>query len=77
MVIGFIFIKTVPKQEVKAYRALMQIPEVKELNPLFGEYDLLVKVEAVDFTELSRIIIEKIRKVPGVIDTITLPGVKI
>lgn len=77
MVVGFIFIRTNPHMEVTAYRELMKIPEIIELNPLFGEYDLIAKVEARDFNRLSRIVINRIRKVPGVEETETLPGIKI
>ena len=77
MVIGFIFIKIESKYEVKAFRALNRISEVKDLTPLFGEYDVIAKVEAADFNALSVIILTKIRKIPGVIETQTLPGVKI
>jgi DNA-binding Lrp family transcriptional regulator len=77
LVIGFIFIKIESKYEVKAFRALKKIPEVKDLTPLFGEYDMIIKVEAPDFNALSAIILTKIRKIPGIIETETLPGVKI
>ncbi len=77
MVIGFIFIKTKAKMEVKTYRQLKKIKEIKELTPLFGEYDLLAKVEAKDLHILSRIVLKRIRIVPGVQDTMTLSGTKI
>lgn len=77
MVIGFIFIKTHAKMEVKAYRELEKIPEVKELTPLFGDFDLIAKVEAKDLRTLSFLVMAKIRMVPGVIETDTLPGVEI
>jgi DNA-binding Lrp family transcriptional regulator len=75
--VGFIFIKTTAKKEHKAFRELQRIPEIVELTPLFGEYDLIAKIEAHDFNTLSRIIMKKIRKVDGVEDTMTLPGIKI
>lgn len=74
---GYIFIKTGIKMEVKAYRELMKIEEIRELTPLFGDYDLIAKVEAKNFTILSKIIVDRIRKVPGVVETKTLPGMKI
>jgi len=77
LVIGFIFIKTTAKKEYSACRELQRIPEIIELIPLFGEYDLLAKIEAHDFNTLSRIVMKKIRKVDGVEDTMTLPGIKI
>ena len=77
MIVGFIFIKTIPKMEVKTFRELKKIKEIKELTPLFGEYDLIAKIEARDFYKLSRIVLTKIRTLPGVEDTITVPGTKI
>ncbi|MGA1793505.1 MAG: Lrp/AsnC ligand binding domain-containing protein [Thermoplasmatota archaeon] len=75
--VGFIFIKTESKKEVKTFRSLKMLKEITELTPLFGEFDLLAKVEARDFNELSVIVLKKIRTIPGVIETRTLPGVKI
>jgi DNA-binding Lrp family transcriptional regulator len=76
-VIGFIFIKIESKHEVKAFRSLSKVKEIKELNPLFGEYDVIAKVEAKDFSKLSNIVLKKIRTIEGVVETRTLPGVKI
>lgn len=77
MIVGFIFIKTHPKMEVKTYRQLKKIREIKELTPLFGDYDLVAKIEARDFYRLSDIVLRKIRTLPGVDETETVPGTKI
>jgi DNA-binding Lrp family transcriptional regulator len=50
--------------------------EVLESHILFGEYDLIVKVEAEDFTNLGKIVVNKIRHIECVIDTKTLAGIK-
>ena len=47
-----------------------------ELHPLFGEYDLIAKVEAEDFNALGQLVVDRIRSVSGVIDTKTLTGIK-
>ncbi|MBN2600112.1 MAG: Lrp/AsnC ligand binding domain-containing protein, partial [Candidatus Thermoplasmatota archaeon] len=47
-----------------------------ELHPLFGEYDLIAKIEADDFESLGDIVVNKIRSIEGVIDTKTLTGTK-
>ena len=49
MVIGFILISTAPAKEHDVFKALMNVPEIVELHPLFGEYDLIAKIEARDF----------------------------
>ncbi len=77
MIVGFIFIKTHPKMEVRTYRDLMKVKEITELTPLFGDYDLIAKIEARDFYILSRIVLKRIRTLPGVLDTMTIPGTKI
>ena len=48
-----------------------------EIHPLFGEYDLIVKIDAKDYSELGKTVIEHIRTIEGVIDTKTLTGIKL
>ena len=58
------------------YNELSKIKEIVELHPLFGEYDLIAKIEAKDLDELGKIVVEKIRAIDGVADTKTLTGTK-
>lgn len=76
MAIGFVLISAAPAHEHEVYNKLSKVPEIVELHPLFGEYDLIAKVEARDFEELGRIVVDKIRSIKGVIDTKTLTGTK-
>ena len=76
MAIGFVLISTAPAREHDVHTAISKIPEIVEIHPLFGDYDLIAKVEADDLPRLSRIVIDKIRIIPGVIDTKTLMGIK-
>jgi DNA-binding Lrp family transcriptional regulator len=76
MVIGFILISTAPAKEHDVFKTLMNVSEIVELHPLFGEYDLIAKIEARDFNTLGQIVVEKVRSIPGVIDTKTLTGIK-
>ena len=75
MVIGYILITTIPAKEYDVYDSLLSINEIIELHPLFGEYDLIAKVEAVDFNSLGNLVIDKIRSIPGIIKTKTLTGI--
>ena len=72
MVIGFVLMHVSPLHEHEVFNKLSKIPEVIELHPLFGEYDLIVKIEAEDYESLGQIIIHKIRTIDGIIDTKTL-----
>ncbi|RLF44037.1 MAG: Lrp/AsnC family transcriptional regulator [Thermoplasmata archaeon] len=76
MPVGFVLISTAPAKEHQVYNELLKIKEIVELHPLFGEYDLIAKVEAKDLEELGKIVVEKIRSIDGVADTKTLTGTK-
>ena len=76
MFIGFILIKAAPMLEHEVYNKLSKIQAIIELQPLFGEYDLIAKIEAEDFEKLGEIVINNIRSVKGVIDTKTLTGTR-
>jgi len=74
MAIGFILINVAPAHEHVVYNKLSKIPQIVELHPLFGEYDLIAKIDANDFEELGTIIVNKIRSITGVLGTKTLTG---
>ncbi len=76
MAVGFVLISTGPGREREVYEALLKVQNVIEVHPLFGEYDLIAKVEANDFNELGCIVVDNIRTINGVIDTKTLTGIK-
>jgi len=76
MAIGYVLISTAPAKEHEVYNKLKELPDIIELHPLFGEYDLIAKIETEDFNELGRIVVDGIRCIEGVIDTKTLTGIK-
>jgi DNA-binding Lrp family transcriptional regulator len=76
MSIGFVLINTAPALEHEVYNNLSKVSEILELCPLFGEYDLIAKLEAENFEKLGEIVINKIRSLKGVIDTKTLTGTR-
>ena len=73
--LGYVFVCTAPAQEHKVYQALNKIEEVVERLPLFGEYDLILKIEAEDYNALGHVVEDKIKRIPGVILTDTLVAV--
>lgn len=77
MVIGYILVSTRPNMEKRTYLSLKGLKETQEIFQLFGEYDLILKTEAKDFEELGSFVIKKVRALPGVIDTKTLPAVQL
>ena len=76
MPVGFVLINTAPELGHEVYNKLLKVPQILEVCPLFGKYDLIAKIEAEDFEKLGEIVINKIRSMKGVIDTKTLTGTK-
>jgi len=67
--IGFVLIIAAPAHEHKVYDKLSKTPEIIEVHPLFGKYNLIAKIESEE-----KVIVSKIRSIEGVIDTRTLTG---
>ena len=74
MVIGFVLMHIIPGHEYEVYNKLSKVPEIIEIHPLFGEYDLIVKIEAKDFEDIGEIVKNKIKRIYGISDTETLTG---
>lgn len=74
MAVGFVLITVAPVRENYVYNELSKEPEIIELQPLLGKYDLLAKIEAKYYEKLGSIIINKIRSISGVVATKTLTG---
>lgn len=73
--IGFVLIDIEPARDKEVYSKLMKIGEIVELYPLFGEYDLIAKVEADSYDAIGAVVVSKIRSIDGVKATKTLARV--
>jgi DNA-binding Lrp family transcriptional regulator len=49
MAIGYVLVTIAPSQEHEVYNKLSKVAEIIELHPLFGEYDLIAKMEVEDY----------------------------
>ena len=70
--IALVLISTEPGREREVVMMLNAMPEVSEAMVLFGEYDAYCKIRVDDFPELSKLILQQIRTLDGVVDTTTL-----
>ncbi len=59
-------------EEFSVLRSLAHIPEVIESDVLYGFYDVICKISASDYKELSKIITKKFRQLKNVRTTMTL-----
>lgn len=76
MTVGFVMLSIAPAKERGVYDALLKLPQITELHPLFGDYDMIAKIEAKGLEEISDVINQKIRLVKGVKGTRTLSELK-
>ena len=74
MATGFALLSISPLYEKEVYKKLKDASEIIEVHPLFGEYDILLKIETMDIDSIGEIVINKIRSIKGVTDTKTLIG---
>jgi len=74
MTVGFILITISPGHEDEVCKQLSKEKKVVEIDPLVGEYDIIVKVKGNSREEIGEFVIGKVRTIKGVIDTKTLLG---
>jgi len=69
---GFVLITTATGKESKVLEQLRLLPELGEVHQLFGQFDMIARLETKDFDELCDIVTDRIRTIPGVTGTRTL-----
>ncbi|OYT42777.1 MAG: AsnC family transcriptional regulator [Candidatus Aenigmarchaeota archaeon ex4484_224] len=72
MVLAYILMQIQPGKEKKIIDKLSKIKEVKETHLLYGEYDLIAKVEFEDMKKLNEFVMNVLRKQNGVKVTSTM-----
>jgi len=76
LAIGFVLVKTEPAVGRQVYDIVKDMENVIEVHSLFGEYDLILKLQAKDFNTLGQTVVDDIRSIEGVEDTKTLTGIE-
>ena len=69
---AFVLVKVATGREREAMNALHRIPTLGDVHLLFGDYDYLLTIESSDCNALSRLVTQRVRKIPGVERTTTL-----
>jgi DNA-binding Lrp family transcriptional regulator len=76
MATGFALLSISPLHEKAVFEALKNIIEIVEIHPLFGEYDILIKIKCENIDSIGGVVIKKVRSLKGVVDTKTMIGTK-
>ena len=77
MAVGFVLIVTKAGFEKQVRESLDDIDLITGRWGIFGEYDLIAKIESDDDVALTRCIVEEIRTIEGITETRTLIGAEI
>jgi DNA-binding Lrp family transcriptional regulator len=72
MIEAFVLIVVRPGTEEKVYQEIVNDPRVKEAYRVYGEYDIILRVEVGDIGELDRFHDEILRKTKNIEMTETL-----
>lgn len=72
MVTAYVLATLKAGAERDAKEKLKKIREITDVNILYGEYDLIVKIELDGISELSDFILDKIRAISSIERTTTL-----
>ena len=70
--LGYVLVTLDRAKEQEVYEDLRDIPDVREVHILFGEWDLIVKIESPTPEALAQFVMEKIRSLAGVKYTSTM-----
>jgi|TARA_B110000495_G_C22888948_1_gene518448 DNA-binding Lrp family transcriptional regulator len=69
---GYILINVEPGSESSVFDELSNLPFVSDANHLFGDYDIIVKIEAETIGVIASLVVGSIRAITGVVNTKTL-----
>jgi DNA-binding Lrp family transcriptional regulator len=72
LICAYLLVKVRPHHDRDVLAKISQLAPVKEATTLFGEYDLIAKIEVGGLDELDGFVFDIIRQIPGVESTTTL-----
>ncbi|NJE54865.1 Lrp/AsnC family transcriptional regulator [Thermococcus sp. 21S9] len=72
MIEAFVLVVVKPGNEEKVYEELKKDPRVKEAYRVYGEYDIILRVEVPRIEDLDKFHDEVLRKIPEIEMTETL-----
>lgn len=74
---AYTFIRTEYSKLEELVDKIKKLRFVKQITPVYGEYDIVVKTETKSIGELNFFIYNELRKIPGLVATTTMVTAKI
>ncbi len=77
MATGYVLVNVEPGKEYEVFGKAKDLDMVVDATLLFGDYDLILKLDAPSMGEIAAIVVEKVRQISGVQNTKTLAGAEL
>ncbi|HIB59245.1 MAG TPA: Lrp/AsnC family transcriptional regulator, partial [Candidatus Poseidoniales archaeon] len=61
MAVGYVLINVKPGLELQAYETIKEMDGITDVDLLFGDYDIIVKIVAESMGKIAKIVVEHIR----------------
>ena len=72
VVVAFVLITTAPGKEHQVLEHMRQLQGLSEVHQLFGQFDMIARMETKDYDVLCDVVLGRIRTIPGITGTRTL-----
>ena len=69
---GYVLLDVEPGSEYSVYEKASSLPFVSDAQVLFGDHDMILKIEAESMGEIAKLVVDSIRSIEGVTNTKTL-----
>ena len=69
---AYVLLKVTPGYERNIVKELTDIPEIEDIDELYGEWDIIAKASVASIEDLDALLSEKMRKIEGVTLTSTM-----
>lgn len=72
MVLAYVLAKIEAGKDREVFDEVKKLEEVKRASATYGIYDLLMEIEFKNIEDLDEFVFDKLRKMPGVKETVTV-----
>lgn len=72
MIEAYVLLRVKPGMDRSVFQAVKNLKQVKDMETLYGEYDLLMKIQVETMDDLDAFIFDTVRTIQGVERTTTL-----
>ena len=69
---GYVLVDVEPGYEYSVYEQASKLSFVSDAQILFGDHDMILKIEADSMGEIAKLVVDSVRSIEGVTNTKTL-----